>query len=355
MLTSVLLPIAMSHPALCHGAIVYAAAQIANIRGDVTPSKADLQVYNRGLHSLHQSMLQQPNRFKDTLIIAAIAAAGFDLTYGRADELRRHVDGIANIIKSIGGLQYLGLGGLAAHLVLWIDFFAAIMLNRQPLYSIPSRPNITYPGPAPIYGSLVETTLSRITGGEDLSEPFTQTCRLTELLEKIARDPGPSAEVEYFTYKRNQTDHLFAVANAKYFGTGSRLSCVSLAAVTLELWILHNVGDTHSIFHHLGIEIQKALMATPLTEFWDSDLFLLQWVLFGAGSIMNDRNGSKWYQNVARQTLLQQYGSDWPINWRDLQKQNLQRLIWSELFLSLPFEAFCDKIWKLQQGEIGWK
>lgn len=352
-LTTRTLPLALQHPAVCQGAIAYAAAQLANIQGHTVPDEKDLTIYHKSLRLLYQAMKDNPDQFKDVLIFPAIAIAGFDLTYGRADELRRHLDSIHRVVKSVGGLHNLGLGGVAAHLLLWIDFFGSIMLNRKPFYDLPTRPNITLSGPPHVYGSAFEEMVEEQAMDEKVLAACLQTCRLTELLEKIARDPGPTREVEYFTYKRNLTDHEFAIANADHLARITRTTCVCRAAITLELWILHNVGATHAIFHHLGIELQKALLTTDLASFWGFEMDLLQWILFTAGSIMNTRNGSRWYQQLARQTLIKQHGDEnWPINWKDLQKQNAKRFLWSEVFLELPFEAFCRGVMSLSQEGV---
>ena len=348
-LTRKILPLALEHPAVCQGAIAYAAAQLANIQGHIVPDSQNLTIYNKSLQLLYQAMKERPEQFKDVLIFPAIAIAGFDLTYGRVGELRRHLDSIYKIVKSVGGLQNLGLGGIGAHLLLWIDFFGSILLNRRPMYDLPSRPDITLPGPPHVYGKAFEDMWEQQAMDERVLAACLQTCRLTELLEKIVKDPGPTGHVEYFTYKRNLTDHQFSVANADHLAKLTPVSCVCRAAITLELWILHNVGDTHAIFHHLGIELQKALMATDLASFWNSDLDMLQWILFSAGSVMTPRNGSRWYQQLARQTLFQQYGDTWQVNWMDLNKQNDSSFIWSDKFLTIPFEAFCHSITSLIQ------
>lgn len=346
LLTAKLLPFALQHPAMCQGAIVYAAAQLANIRGETAPDHQSLAIYNKSLHLLAKAVRDDPGRFKDVFIVAAIAVAGFDLTHGRVHELRRHLDGLYKIVQSMGGLHYLGMGGLAAHLVLWMDFFGSIMLNRKPLYDLPTRPNITLSGPPQRYGKSFDDVHLREASSmrTDLLAACIQTCRMTELLEKITNDSGLTGELEYFTYKRNWTDHQFALANGELFGTGTREACICLAAITLELWILHNVGSTHAVFHHLGVELQKALMSTNLTVFWDSDIEILQWILFGAGAVMLERNGSRWYQHMARQTLINQYGDQWPPDWKDMQIEKVRHCIWSDTFLSHPFEAFCNKI-----------
>ena len=323
-----MLPLALENEALCQGAILYAAAQISNMAGELTPNKVNLAMYNKALRLLYESLRKEPQRFKDVFVIAAIAVAGFDLTYGRKDELRRHLDSMHKIVSSIGGLPYLGLGGLAAHLVLWIDFFGSILLDRAPLYTLPTRPEINLPGPPQKYGSafaemlekaeaeaesethqtelqllqyrtsnsgVATTTIDKTTPKQNyvrLLKASIQTCRLTELLEYITSSStsssiststtsSPSRETEYFSYKRNLTDQILSLCNSFYHSHSHLYSnktnkvnsqtfhlqhAITLTSTTLDLYILHNVGPTHQIFSHLSLSLQRTLLRLDLSS-----------------------------------------------------------------------------------------
>jgi hypothetical protein len=91
-------------------------------------------------------------------------------------------------------------------------------------------------------------------------------------------------------------------------------------------------------------QLQLALLASGLHDYWGQDISLLLWVLFMQLAGAEHWDGKQWALQLLVDTLSHHYGSghrNWPPNWCEMQRLNLMKFTWSELYLSTSFNATC--------------
>lgn len=90
----------------------------------------------------------------DQTVGAVAKMASFEAMFGEREQYHTHMRALVHLVGLRGGLEALGLGGLLARMVLWIDLNAAFLLNC-PVYFKPARPLAGHvallepPGPCP--------------------------------------------------------------------------------------------------------------------------------------------------------------------------------------------------------------
>jgi len=75
----------------------------------------------------------------DRTVGAVAKMASFEAMFGEREQYHTHMRALVHLVALRGGLEALGLGGLLARIVLWIDLNAAFLLNC-PVYFKPARP-----------------------------------------------------------------------------------------------------------------------------------------------------------------------------------------------------------------------
>ena len=134
LLRSVWFPFALAQSGLLHIILLTAGSHYINYV-DMTLQQAE--GVRRCLVQLKQQALQQmreiaftPDRCSaDELIAAATKMASFEAMFGDQTAFQTHMSGLRNLVDIRGGLPSLGLGGLLARMVCWVDCNSSFLLN----------------------------------------------------------------------------------------------------------------------------------------------------------------------------------------------------------------------------------
>ena len=125
------LPFVLTDVAPLHAVMLMATAHYGNNRGARSHTIDLLQLRGMAIREISTAM-SDPARARSDQIIAAVAImASFEALFGDRDIFNTHVTGLLRLVSLRGGLPALGLDGLLARILLWIDSNASHMANSH--------------------------------------------------------------------------------------------------------------------------------------------------------------------------------------------------------------------------------
>jgi hypothetical protein len=206
--------------------------------------------------------------------------------------------------------------------------------------------------PATVYGGGLDELGMRGLISPALLTVCQNTCRLTELLEDRVSGNANPARWEYFHYKRNTMAMRNGVVHSELFGSGTKAECISLSH-NLYLFLVLRLMPWKAPIVNLCDQLQSALLASGLNDYWGQDVNVLLWVLFMLLAAAEYRDGKRWALKLLLDTLSHYHGSeqrDWPPNWCEMQRLNLMELTWSEIYLTDSFKSTCRDLVTMNQS-----
>ena len=343
----ILLRQALADPALCY-TFVAMSATYSSVHGQClhAPDARLLSIYGRAFRALRRQIGQTSGaKPSEATIMAAVnLLMCHGIGFGDKQALTAHPRALRNLVDACGGIS--NLSGQPAALVLWADFYVTLFTGKKPDFLeqagvMPDVP-LSHP-PAAVYGGGWHEPRIRGLAPPALLDICHNTCRLIELLEdRVAGNNNP-ARWEYFLYKRNTMAMRNGVVHSKLYRSGTQAECISLVHNLCMLLVLRLMPWKVPIIN-LCDQLQFALLASGLHDYWAQDISLLLWVLFMQLAGAEHWDGKQWALQLLLDTLSYYYGSEqrnWPPNWCEMQRLNLMKFTWSELYLTTSFNATC--------------
>jgi hypothetical protein len=338
---------ALADPALCH-TFVAMSATYSSVHGQClqAPDAKLLSIYGRTFRTLRQQ-IGQTSRVKPseaTIMAAVNLLMCHGIGFGDKQALTAHPRALRNLVDACGGIS--NLSSQPATLVLWVDFYVTLFTGKKPVFLeqagvMPDVP-LSHP-PAAVYGGGWREPRIRGLAPPALLDICHNTCRLIELLEdRVAGNNNP-ARWEYFLYKRNTMAMRNGSVHSKLYRSGTRAECISLVH-NLCIFLVLRLMPWKAPIINLCDQLQLALLASGLHDYWAQDISLLLWVLFMQLASAEHWDGKQWALQLLADTLSHHYGSEqrnWPPNWCEMQRLNLMKFTWSELYLTTSFNATC--------------
>jgi hypothetical protein len=346
---------ALADPALCHSFIAMAATYSAiHGRGVQAPDAKLFSIYDRTFRVLRQQVSQTSSgKPSDSTIMAAInLLMCHGLAFGDKSAIAAHPAALKTLVDACGGIA--NLNGQPAALTLWADFYVTLYTGQTPVFLEQAgvMPDIPLSNPPPaVYGGILDDLMTRGLISTALSNVCYNTCRLTELLEdRVSGNTNP-ARWEYFHYKRNTMAMRNGSVHAELSGSGTKAECISLV-LNLFMFLVLRLMPWKAPVANLCDQLQTALLATGLQDYWGRDIGVLLWVLFTLVASAEHWQGKPWALRVLLNTLSCHYGCEpdgWPPNWCELQWLNLMRYAWSEIYLRKSFQKTCRELMTMGQ------
>lgn len=341
---------ALADPALCHTFIAMSATY-ASIHGHdlQAPDAKLLSTYNRTFQVLrqqiHQTKSGKPSDIHVTAALNLLMCHG--LAFGDCHAMKGHSAALRALVNDCGGIS--NLSGQCAALTLWVDYYVTLYTGKKPVFldqaGVMSDIPLSNP-PEPVYGGGLDDLKLRGVISPALLDVCQNTCRLTELLEdRVSGNTNP-ARWEYFHYKRNSMPMRNGIVHSELFGSGTKAECISLAH-NLYMFLVLRLMPWKAPVVNLCEQLQSALLATGLNDYWSRDIDVLLWVLFILVAGAEHWSGKRWALQLLLDTLSYCYGSEprnWPLDWREMQRLSLMQFTWSQIYLTESFMATCREL-----------
>jgi hypothetical protein len=348
-----MLGVALSNRAYCMGLITQAHTDAAISRGTFQETRDSLELYTK-LIAIFRTQLAssagqapQPMQIEIALLILCILLS-YNVTRGRASELRMNWNALKHLVHVRGGVHYLTV---ALAYVVHVDRLCATMFGVRPTYvSSPGRlhpftrpPWSTY---SPGFSGLEQWNSPLIAG--PVLEQCLNTCELLALHEAFypasgGRRAGPTtlklpASPEYLYYLRDKVDEQFALLYAELLHQLTPSRCVLLATRIVEYPVTWaNYVPTLTV--DLCTVLCAILRRQDLFEVWSGSLDVLSWVLFVMLASPWPFDGRDWALSYLRGIVGAKYGADrWPENWRADELGNLTSFAWPEAYYAQKLE-----------------
>lgn len=141
-------PFVLSDPTAFAVILLLSAAHYASVsRQTAPPALASprllLLLKQAAISSINEALRDPARRLSDSLVAAVAKMACFEALHGDLAAFRVHMDGLRVMLANrAGGLASLGLDGLLARIVLWIDLNASFLLRVDRSFA----PNQVPPG-----------------------------------------------------------------------------------------------------------------------------------------------------------------------------------------------------------------
>ena len=345
----VLMRQALVDPALCHTFIAMAATY-SSIHGQClqAPNAKLFSIYGRTFRVLRRQ-LGQAIRPSDTAIMAAINLLMCQgIAFGDKSAMKAHPAVLESMVNSCGGIS--NLSGQPAALTLWADLYVTLYTGKKPIFLEQARvvPDIPLSNPpALVYGGGWDDLETRVWISQSLLDVCVNTCRLTELLEdRVSGNINP-ARWEYFNYKRNSMAMRNGMVHSQLFGSGTKGECISLIH-NLYLFLVLRLMPWKAPLVNLCEQLQSALLSSGLHDYWGQEIDVLLWLLFMLPAGAEYWEGKQWALQVLLDTLSHYYNRseqrDWPPDWCEMQRSNLMKFTWSEIYLTPSFTRTCQDL-----------
>lgn len=342
---SALIKAALSDPALSYSCLAQSAAySTIHGRGLSKPDVGFLSVYVRATQVLQEQIQQQSSgKYSNETIMAAVnLMMSHGIGFGDQLALTAHWQGIRTLVTACGGIH--NVAGQVAGLILWLDYWYTLYTNRRPLYvdQVMTRPVIQLDNPPnQIYGSYFEQAEMEEAFAPQLLGICLDSCRLIELLEDKVHDTSTTARWQYFMYKRDSMCTRNAIVHHQQHSRGTEAECISL---TMNLFLLLTLRMVPWRMPLIIVcdQLRVALSNTDLANNWSEHVDMLTWILFilQAAAQQSHWDGKKWALYLLGTALQFRRGKAvhlWPLDWWELERENVQTFAWSNVFLDESF------------------
>lgn len=140
----------MTDPASMHAVVLMAASHFGNQRGSQSHTVNTLQLRGMAFREINRALEDSSRATSDQLIAAVAKMASYEALFGDAEVFHMHTAGLRQMVTLRGGLQALGLDGLLARILLWIDSNAAHITSSQVIFDKATFPSsVQHPIPDP--------------------------------------------------------------------------------------------------------------------------------------------------------------------------------------------------------------
>ena len=352
----VLMRQALADPALCHTFIAMAATySCIHGHGFGAPDAKLLSIYGRTFKVLRRQIGQagQGKQLDSTIMATINLLMCHGLAFGDKTAIAAHPAALKHLVDACGGLS--NLNAQPAALTLWADLYVTLYTGKTPVFLDQARvmPDIPLSNPpAAVYGSGLTDLRNCGLISQPLLDVCLNTCRLTELLEDRVLGNTNPARWEYFNYKRNAMAMRNGMVHAELFGSGTKAECISIIH-NLFLFLVLRLMPWNAPLTNLCGQLQSALLGSGLDDYWGQDIDILLWVLFMLLAGAEHWSDRHWALDLLLATLSHRYRSEqheWPPEWREMQRLNLIRFTWSEMYLTDSFRATCRDLATLSQS-----
>ncbi|KAL8674042.1 MAG: hypothetical protein Q9168_001574 [Polycauliona sp. 1 TL-2023] len=159
-LRSLWFPMVISEQATLNVVILTAAFHYVSINGYQCKPEVLYEMKQRAIESINRGLRNPALATSDQLIGAVAKMAAYEAGFaGDEEQFHLHMRGLVKMVELRGGLQSLGLNGLLARMLLWIDLNAAFLLQTRVYFphneALPGHtvPRPTQPNPGHFLGA----------------------------------------------------------------------------------------------------------------------------------------------------------------------------------------------------------
>ncbi|RVX68063.1 hypothetical protein B0A52_08202 [Exophiala mesophila] len=124
-------PMVIHCPLIFQVIVLFSASHYAAFQGDSTMAEAILRLKEYAIRGITQSLKENKGWVGDDLIAASAKMASYEAIYGSESAYHAHMTGVQGMLQLRGGLGSLGLDGLLARLLIFIDTNSAFLLNTR--------------------------------------------------------------------------------------------------------------------------------------------------------------------------------------------------------------------------------
>jgi hypothetical protein len=342
----ILAPAAMIDPAVCLS-VISLSAIIASMRIGQTPRNPSAQsLYNQATRML-RSKLSKNSRTDET-ILAANTLFLVSIPFGVEAAVRQTRRTVRDLVNSRGGASQLGMGGVLADYVTMAEASAALCLIYEPSVAEDVVPGVLTAPPAAIYGASFHSPHFMESLHPSMIEICLTMCRMTEVLEKAMREDATPQEYIYFYSTLKWVTIRRAQFRARCYNSGTKDECISTAVEIFRCNVFGTQPENKCLNFVCCSQLQRALVQTDISSYWDEEVEMLIWALFVVCTIEFEWESKPWFMDLLHRCLSYRYANQiWPSSWRHQTFQYLKSFLWSEARLAACFVKTCDELERL--------
>ncbi|KAL9007472.1 MAG: hypothetical protein Q9173_007270 [Seirophora scorigena] len=150
-LRSIWFPMVLAEQAVLNVVVLTATSNYVSVHQTQCSAEVLWQLKENAISSINRGLGHPELATSDQMIGAVAKMAAYEAGFaGDEEQYHVHMKGLTKMVELRGGLQALGLNGLLARMLLWIDLNAAFLLNTQLYFPHTNAlPGHTVPQPNP--------------------------------------------------------------------------------------------------------------------------------------------------------------------------------------------------------------
>ena len=143
---------AMVDTAVCYSILAFSASTDGVRNGGSERNVAALSFCGDAMRALRERLVEESQSPRDETILAATTLWNVSAVFEDRVAVESHGNAIQGLVAARGGLARLGIGGILAELIKYIEIFSAVVLKKDTYVSIQLDPGSLQDGPHAIYG-----------------------------------------------------------------------------------------------------------------------------------------------------------------------------------------------------------
>ncbi len=138
-LRSIWFPMVVADQAMLNVVILTATSNYVSVHQTQCTPEVLWKLKEDALASVNRGLQDPQLATSDQMIRAVVKMAAYEAGFtGDEKQYRIHMSGLTKMVELRGGLGSLGLNGLLARMLLWVDLNAAFILNTKTYFSHPN-------------------------------------------------------------------------------------------------------------------------------------------------------------------------------------------------------------------------
>jgi hypothetical protein len=129
-------PLVMTEAATFQVVILIAASHFSSLRCPHGNGPNLLQLKSKAIASINDALRVPARSTSDQLIGAVGKMASYEAMFGDQETFEMHMMGLMKMVQLRGGLAELGLQGMLARILVWIDCNSAFLYNSQTHFAV---------------------------------------------------------------------------------------------------------------------------------------------------------------------------------------------------------------------------
>lgn len=142
------IPFVLTDVVLLNAILLLSAADLTMRKGDASITIDLITLRGMALRKINERIQDTFKSQSDEVFGAILVLAQYEVLFGDIDTYQTHMSGLQRLVQVRGGISALGLDGVLARMLLWVDINGSAIIGQRPCFH-PSQVPSAFSHPKP--------------------------------------------------------------------------------------------------------------------------------------------------------------------------------------------------------------